>query len=156
MNFTSHEFYILWLEHMETNLTRWCAYIKFKATHKTLHYLRYALCLFNEMGRHICIPALPGLLQAFSPSCLHWVSGIVAVAWAWRLDSDTFSDLRNGSCDRPLTWLSLVLTDDRHATSSCQLTSGRAKSQTLILTARGGWRRRKEHEEERTAAFLCF
>lgn len=86
---------------------------------------------------------------------LHWVSGIVAVAWAWRLDSDTFSDLRNGSCDRPLTWLSLVLTDDRHATSSCQLTSGRAKSPRLILTARGRWKWRKKHEEKRrTTAYI--
>lgn len=52
-------------------------------------------------------------------------------------DGNNFSDLRNAGCDRPPTWLSLVLTDDRHAASSCQLTSGRAKSPTLILTAGG-------------------
>lgn len=40
------------------------------------------------------------------------------------------SDLRSGSCDRPPTWLSLVLTDDRRAASSCQLTSGKAKRLT--------------------------
>lgn len=86
----------------------------------------------------------PGSLRTFltrsflSPRLVVRSAGTVAVARARRLDGDTFSDLRNGSCDRPPTWLSLVLTDDRHTASSCQLTSGRAKSPTLILTAGGG------------------
>lgn len=82
-------------------------------------------------------------------------------------DGNNFSDLRNAGCDRPPTWLSLVLTDDRHAASSCQLTSGRAKSPTLILTAGGlvldesegigiGTRRERDWWREGGVLFLIF
>lgn len=71
-------------------------------------------------------------------SRLRSICGIVPVARPWRLDADTFSDLRSGSCDRPSTWLSLVLTDDRRAASSWQLTSGRAKSLTLSSSSSRG------------------
>lgn len=75
-----------------------------------------------------------------------------------RLDGDTHGDPRSGSCDKPPMWLSPVLTDDRHAASSCQLTSGRAKGLTLILTAgtRRARRKKSDAPQQQRVCWVCL